>query len=264
MHDTRVVDNVVEAGDRLTKLAEREKNLSAREAAADAREQALQTQEEELPTIKRTAKQKGYDAGKAEGLQAAQEAAEKTAAEIKARAEADALRLAQQAAQDAQRVRQDAQAEAEQERQQAELDAKTLRGEAERIKTYAEAVRGAADMTLAEAKDALDEAQQLLHTAQAITLPQIDEIEFKRQMNTVDADFLDKLCEKSPQIAQSRENYRDRRRREVQWGTPQQREALTRTVGQAQELAQKRFGARPGSSESPQTGRQHGSGPEYR
>ena len=260
VHDTRVVDNVVEAGDRLTKLAEREKNLSAREAAADVREQAVQTREEELPAIKRRAKQEGYDAGKAEGLQAAQEAAEEAAAEIKARAEADTLRITQRAAKDAQRVRQDAQAEAEQERQQAELDAKTLRGEAKRIKTYAEAVRGSADMTLAEAKDALDEAWQLLHTAQEITPPQINEIEFKRQMNTVDADFLDKLCEKSSQIAQNRENYRDRRRREVQWGTPQQRAALDHTVGQAQELAQKRFGVRPGSPESPQRGRQHRNG----
>lgn len=204
-------------------------------------------------------------------MQAGQEAAEEAAARIRTRADADALRVAQQAAkdaqqvrQDAQQVRQDAEAEAEQERQQAELDAKTIRGEAERIKAYAEAARGAADMTMAEAKDALDEAQQLLHTAQAITPPQIDEIEFKRQMNTVDADFLDKLCEKSPKIAQNRENCRDRRRREVQWGTPQQRAALTRTVGQAWDLAQKRFGARPGGGpEGPQTGQRHGSGPEY-
>ena len=248
------------------KLEEVQKELDHRESVVADQEKTLRDREDTvaaeeaaLPELKRRAQAEGYETGKTEGLQAAQDTAE----EIRRQATAEAQRTAQQATKDAQRVRQDAQEEAEQKRQQAEMDAQTIRSEAERVKAHAEAVQGSADMTLTEAKDALTEAQQLLHTAQEIRPPQVNEFEFKRNMNTVDADFLDALCEKHPKIAQSRENYRDRQRRKVQWGTPEQQAALERTVGQAQELAQKRFGARPDSPKSPQTGRRKGNGPGY-
>lgn len=248
------------------KLEELQKELDHRESVVADQEKTLRNREDTvaaeeatLPELKRRAQVEGYEVGKTEGLQASQETAEK----IRMQAVSDAQRAAQQAAEAAQRVRQAAQEEAERKRQQAEIDAQTIRSEAERIKTYAEAVRGAADMTMAEAKDALTKAQQLLRTAQEVTPPKINEIEFKRQMNTVDADFLGQLCEKNPKIAQSRENYRTQRRRKAQWGTPEQQAALEHTVGQAQELAQKRFGARPDSPKSPQKGRQHGHGPKY-
>lgn len=241
------------------KLEELQKELEHRESVVADQENAVKAEKSALPELKRRAQVEGYEVGKTEGLPVAQEAAEK----IRMQAASDAQRTAQQAIEAAQRVRQEAEDETEQKRQQAEIDAQTIRNDAERVKAHAEAVRGAADMTMTEAKDALDEAQELLHTAQEITPPQIDEIEFKRQMNTVDADFLGQLCEKNPKIAQNRENYRDRRRRQMQWGTPEQQAALDHTVGQAQELARKRFGVRPGSPESPKPGRQHGNGPEY-
>lgn len=209
------------------KLDEVEQELHEREVVVAGREEAVKAEEDGMPEIKRKARVEGYRDGKVEGQQAAREVAE----DIRTQAIVEAQQITRQAAEAAQQVRHDIELEAEKKHEQAELDAATT--------------RAAAGEAMAEAETTLTEAWRLLRAAQDVELPQIHEVDFRRQMNVVDADFLDRLCEKHPKIAKSRERYRDRRHREVLFGTPQQREALGRTVGQAEALIRKRFETGP-------------------
>lgn len=141
--DARERDVLTLAG----KLEEVEKDLQDREGAVVNREKAVEAEEAALPELSRKARAEGYETGKTEGLQAAQEATERMAAEIRAQAVADVQRIAQQASEAAQRVRQEAQAEAEQERRRAQQKVAD------------------ADGYHTRAKDALAEAEQKLAVA---------------------------------------------------------------------------------------------------
>ena len=230
MHDMRVADNVVEAGDRLKDLASREAAVTARKEALSERETAvagretvvgeaeekaaklIATAEVEAPEIRRRARSAG----------------EKDAEVV--RADADDYSTKTKVAAD--QVLQKAQADAR--RRQEEAD--ELVAEAERERQAAVADREAAARQRARATTALTEAEEVLASAQSV--PDFDpatlDVDTRDAMKQVDADFLDRLCERNTKIAEMRKNAHG-----SLWSKNQaQRDSANRTVEENRRRAQ--------------------------
>ena len=227
----RVADNVVEAGDRLKDLASREAAVTAREEALSERETAVAGRENSL----RTEMDKFNDhVSKKRTEWAAREESvatiEKRATETLAAAEAEApeiRRLAKaagtvEAQSDSDRIRSEADDYAAQTKdaadqvlQKAQADARRRREEADELVAEAErerqavvADREAAAQQRARAATALTEAEGVLASAQSV--PDFDpatlDVDTRDAMKQVDADFLDRLCERNTKIAEMRKN----------------------------------------------------------
>ncbi|WP_145832272.1 hypothetical protein [Corynebacterium glutamicum] len=230
VHDMQVADNVVEAGDRLKDLAEREAAVTAREEALSERETAvagretvvgeaeekaaklIATAEVEAPEIRRRARSAG----------------EKDAEVV--RADADDYSTKTKVAAD--QVLQKAQADAR--RRQEEAD--ELVAEAERERQAAVADREAAARQRARATTALTEAEEVLASAQSV--PDFDpatlDVDTRDAMKQVDADFLDRLCERNTKIAEMRKHAHG-----SLWSKNQaQRDLANRTVEENRRRAQ--------------------------
>ncbi|GAB2499382.1 hypothetical protein CATRI_07410 [Corynebacterium atrinae] len=217
VHDTRVVDNVVEAGDRLKSLAERETAVTAREDALKEREMAVSTRETAVSD------------------------AEEKAAKLIAAAEVEAPEIHRRARsageKDAEAVRADADDYASKTKGAADLtlqkalaDAQHRRQEAEELMADAKADREAAARQRTRAATVLADAEGMLASVKSVPDfdPSVLDGDTRDAMKQVDADFLDWLCERNPQIAEMRE-----RTHKSLWSKNQaQRDLANRTVAE--------------------------------
>lgn len=271
VHEERVVDNVVEAGNRLKNLAEREAAVTAREKALSERETAVTGRENwfrtEIDKFNDHASKKRTEwAAREESVAMIEEKATKTLAA--AEAEAPEIRRRAKAAGMAEakdhsdRIRTEAddyaaqtKAAAEQVLQKAQADTRRRReeidelaAEAERERQAAVADREATARQRARTATALTEAEEVLASARSIPAfdPTTLDVDTRDAMKQVDADFLDRLCERNPKIAEMRE-----RAHRSLWSKNQaKRDLANRTVEenrrQAQQLRQTLGGPQAG------------------